>query len=588
MGRAWQASRRRPGRRRGSALIWGCGRRNVPAVDVDRPSLLGFELRIWAIAGAVWFVSLVLYLTVPPSMDQWFYEYTGQLWVQGATPYVTFVDGSWPLCHWLHGFSYGLFGPTVWGWRLFDGLLLLLCTVFGADLLRRTFGRWAGVWFLLLYPALYVGFGYWTAGQRDIIAANLLGVGLWAYWVGLESRRLQLQVLTGATITAAALLKPPFALFGLVLAAHLAGTVLAGRWPWRRGLFHIAAAGIASVAFLFGAVGILLAQGVPSSDLFDYCFRLATARVNEDNGGLAAIALKGVDMWLGRWVPLIGFAVVSAGIVACSDARRKGPELGLWAALFAIGIISFFMQLKGLGYTIAPTTVPVIALISIGMGVVTPIAVETPGWKRWATVLFIASVWLVVGRKWQRLVTDNQTFGQYAGWVRGEPLAERLPRSSPFQVGDGLTLRQAVELSERLRSEVPPGGTILVWGRANVINVLTERPQPTRFFHNVMLLAPGRPPDLTEKFDAWFEADIRAAKPEMALVNQVELEQQYRDFESDSVRFLRDHLDRHYRVVDEVGQSKLYRRVRARAGTDTDDSPEGPRAGPVPEAPWPD
>jgi hypothetical protein len=508
---------------------------------------------VWIPVAVVWALGLLLYSTLPPSPDQWYYEYTGWLLTEGATPYVTFVDGSWPVCHWLHALSTLLFGNALWSWRVFDFLFIVLpCTLFGADLLRRTWTVSAGVWFLLLYPALYITVGRWFAGQRDILAGNLLMVCLWFYWLGLDRRNLRLQVGTGALIAATALIKPPFALTGFVLAAHAAFGAWRGRWTPRTGALHIVVAGSSSLLFLAAAVLILLAQGVPAETLYDYCVRLATSRVGTDHGGFATLLGLAARFWWASWHWILLSALLGAGLALARGGAAKWPELLLFLCIWLVGVISYFMQIEGFVYTLGPTFTGSVGMMCIGLGLAQDQMRTSRDWTRW-----LAAAWLVVAvggtaKKWR---------GDYAPAIAlFTGSISRAEFDAGNSVGDGIDVASALQLSEELGSLVPADGTVLVWGRANAINVLSRRPQPTRFFHNVMLYYPGRPDDLARRFDLWFKEDLETSRPEYCLVNRQEFAD-YPDPLPPAIAFLESFLSENYVSVRTVGDSVLYRRA---------------------------
>jgi len=493
-----------------------------------------------------------VYAQLPPSPDEWFYQYTGWLMTEGAIPYVTFVDGSWPVCHWMHALSTRLFGNALWSWRVFDFLFVLIpCTVFGADLLRRTWTASAGAWFLLLYPALYITTGEWIPGQRDLVAGNLLIVCLWCYWVGLETAHLRWQVGTGALIAIAALLKPPLALMGLALAAHASIGVWRGRWDWRTAVLHIALAGVVSVSCMGLAVLLLIAQGVPAETIYDYSIRLATSRTGVDYGGPWELLISGARIWSTFWHWILLSALLATGVALWHRPLAKLTEFLLFPSLWLVGVISFFMQILGLPYTLGPTFTAAVGVMCIGLGLAYDRARRTRDWMRWA-----AAAWMLLAvggtaKKWYTQYGD--TVRMYAGSM------SRAEFDSRHSVGDGIDVASALELSAELQSLVPINGTVLLWGRANAINVLSRRPQPTRFFHNVMLYDDGRPEDLAQRFDSWFKEDLESSRPEYCLVNREEFPH-YGDPLPPSVAFLNAFLSDDYDAVRTVGESVLYRR----------------------------
>src|SRR5436190_17561782 len=104
------------------------------------------------LVGATWLLSGALYLTLPPSPDQFECSYMGWRVLEGDVPYRDFVDMNWPGLIWIHALATALFGNRIWSWHLLDFALLAMSGGFLADLVRRAAGRTAAFFALLLYP----------------------------------------------------------------------------------------------------------------------------------------------------------------------------------------------------------------------------------------------------------------------------------------------------------------------------------------------------------------------------------------------------------------------------------------------------
>ncbi len=116
----------------------------------------------------------VLYLTVPTSPDQALFDYIAWSHLQGDVYYGGVAEQNFPGKMFMHELGLRLFGAHFWSFRAIDALSLALACLAGAGFLARS-GFPAAPWlFLCLYPPLYMTAGYWMAGQRDIVAMNLL------------------------------------------------------------------------------------------------------------------------------------------------------------------------------------------------------------------------------------------------------------------------------------------------------------------------------------------------------------------------------------------------------------------------------
>lgn len=219
----------------------------------------------------------------------------------------------------------------------------------------------------------------------------------------------------------------------------------------------------------------------------------------------------------------------------------------LVGAVFATGIASYVAQGKGFDYHLAMAFVALVATLALGLGPLTDAALATPRTTS-ARVALAALLIPVLGTA----LKVAHAFDSPAGWL----LLGRISMADylgAYPAGDGLSVAEASALAERLRTRVTEGGTILVWGRANVINYLAERPQPTRFHHNLLIMR-ARPPVSTA--DAWnrsFLEELERRPPDAAAVNRHQLWSS-EEPPSAGTLFLREFLATRYVVVERVGR----------------------------------
>ena len=496
----------------------------------------------------VWIVAGALYRTLPPSPDQWLFDYTGWMVLQGAIPYETFVDGNWPACHWLHALSTLLFGNTPYSWRTLDFMLMAGSTLVLSDLLQRLWGRAAGIWVLFLYPCLYVVSGQWFAGQRDIVGANLCFAALWCYWRGLTERRLGWQVGTGLVLAFCTLIKPTFALLGLALGLHALVSAWAGSWRVRDAILQVAVAGIASFVGLALGFFALTLQGTSMENFYEAAVQWVLLRYDSNTVDLAEALRRAA--WANRdWV-VVGAALSLALRLGCEGRRRLSANL-LFPAMWLAAIVSYFMQAQALSYTLGFSYAATVPILCSGLALASASVSGGSGLRRIAATACVLIAIAGTAKRW-----SNQFAGP-ALWLSGRISAAE--HQNRYQVGDGIPAGEAYRLASELAELVPAEGSILVWGRANVISFLAQRPQPTRFHHNVAITPPFIPDDLKERWYARFREDLERAKPEACLVNQRELGWEG-DRPSEPVAFLRSFLERHYEPVRAVGESVLYLR----------------------------
>lgn len=498
--------------------------------------------------GAVIAASGVLYATLAPSPDQWFLGYTGWRLSEGAVPYVGFADGNWPAAHWLHALSVALLGTTRYTWRLFDFALMVACLGFAASTARSLWGPRAGWWLLGLYPPLYVVLGRWFAGERDVVGAHVLFVSLWCYWRGLSRRRPGWQLGTGAALALAALVKPTFAAFGPFLAAHALLAVRASMLPLAGRALHVAVAGLAAAAGVAAGFGLLLLQGADLGEFWELAVQSVVVRFGNDTVGPRGLAWMFFANFVGSWHWITAGAILGLG----ARLRRREPDGAarnlLFPAMWAAGLVTYATQGQGLGYTLGvayAATVPILcsglALLSVPAG---------PPAPRVLAVALLALPVVGTAKKW------STEFRSSVAWLAGRTTAAS--HYGRYGAGDGLSAADAEALAGELRALVPPGGTVLVWGRANALNFLAERPQPTRYHHNVTIMRRYLPAALADKWNARFQAEVTAAAPTVCVVNEQELDDA--PPAPGSIAFLKRYLAERYRRVRTVGESGLYLR----------------------------
>ncbi|GAO03340.1 glycosyltransferase family 39 protein [Anaeromyxobacter sp. PSR-1] len=503
----------------------------------------------WAAIAVVTLASGVLYATLPPSPDQWFLGYTGWRLAEGDVPYTGFADGNWPGSHWLHALSVLLLGNTAYTWRVFDFALMVIAVAFAAATARSLWGPRAGRWLLGLYPPLYVVLGRWFAGERDIVGAHLLFVAIWFYWSGLVRGRARWQLGTGALIALAALVKPTFAAFGPLLALHCLGAVPGSMRRLRERIAHVAVAGAAAVGGVLAGFAALIAEGADLRQFWELAVQSVVVRYGSDTVGGATFLSMALQNFLRSW------HFITAGAIAGLAARlaRREPEGAarnlLFPTLWATGIVTYLAQGQALGYTLGVAYAATVPILCSGLGLLS-LSPGMPRGRAVAVAALLAVPVLGTAKKW------TGEFRSSVAWLTGR--IDAATHYGAFGAGDGMSAAQAMALAAELKAAIPPGGTILVWGRANVVNFLAERPQPTRFHHNVTIMRRYLPARLADKWNGWFRDEVTAHAPQACVVNEGELDGT--PPVPPSITFLERYLGEHYRRVRTVGESGLYLR----------------------------
>jgi hypothetical protein len=518
----------------------------APALATAPEAARGQVALVRAVTAAVIVASGALYATLPPSPDQWFLGYTGWRLTQGAVPYVGFADGNWPGAHWLHALSVALLGRTPYTWRVFDFGLMLAAVGLAASTVRALWGDRAGRWMLALYPPLYVVLGRWFAGERDIVGAHLLFVSLFCYWTGVTRRAVAWQLGTGLALGLAALVKPTFAAFGPLLALHALLTVRGALLPLRATAAHVAVAGAASAAALAAGFGALRLEGTDLRTFWELAVESVVVRFGNDTVGAGGMVRMALQNFVGSW------HWITAGALAALAVRlaRREPEGAarnlLFPTLWLTGVVTYVAQGQALGYTLGVMYAATVPILCSGLALVAVPA--GPRLRRAAAIALLAVPVAGTAKKWA------SEFRSPVAWLAGRQTAAQ--HYARYGAGDGVSAAEAIALAEELDRLVPPDGTVLVWGRANVLNFLSGRPQPTRFHHNVTIMRRYLPARLATKWNAWFEEEVTARAPRVCVVNEQELDDA--PPAPASIVFLKRYLAEHFVRVRTVGDSGLY------------------------------
>lgn len=472
---------------------------------------VGWVLRHWmTIAIASWIASGALYLTLPPSPDQFQHAYMGWRLIEGDAPYRDFIDMNWPGVMALHALATWVFGINLWSWRAFDLALFAASAIFLGDLARRAAGRDAGKLSLILSPLMYAGAGYWVPGQHDMSAAQFLVAALWFHVRGYDRKTWWHQIGTGLCIGAAMLNKPTLGIIGLLLPLH----ALAFHVPVRRILAHTLTAGSAAVAALLAALGAVLARGTSWIEVADaiYTYNITTQYIGPQT-------LPDMTFWLLQFhyysIPAIALGSLPAvlRLVHCANRSMTATALPL---LWLAGALSFFIQWRGLDYHLAPCLMaligclPVSVTLAAGGGDGSGKAVWKQAFAAGTVVVSLAWICLRLAASYHSLLPAvlNADFGSHL---------------SRFQAGDKVTVADTVAFVRRLEA-LPPDCVFLV-GDASSINYLSRRRMETRFyyFHVLKYAQPSLP--LTERWHSLWEGDLLAAECRFALVSKSETAQ---------------------------------------------------------------
>jgi 4-amino-4-deoxy-L-arabinose transferase-like glycosyltransferase len=444
-----------------------------------------------------------LYLTLPPSPDQFNHAYLGWRLLAGDIPYVDFVDMNWPGVMGLHALAEVLFGFNVWSWRAFDFLMFAISALCLVDIVRQGAGRDAAKLTLLLAPLVYASVGFGVAGQHDMSAGQFLIGAAWFHIRGHSRDAAGWQLATGLFLGIAMLNKPTVAVLWPLLVLQ----VLWLRQPMRRVVVHSVLAGVATLLTVFAAFAAVIGIGTPVADLVDavYGYNVATQFLKSVTLAQAMFdALTSVTWLVSTLVSLLAF-----GWLLKRDHRSiAGTAVPL---LWLAGVLSYLAQTRGHLYHLGPSFLALTAGQSITLVLMSSGRLRIGPSVQRGSVLAVLSLVVLVG-------VGNRIFDVYGQLPMALIRADLEQYFDGFKGGDGISASDAARFVRQLRDDPRPG-CVLVVGEVSSINYLTQRPQPSRFYYFPVIFNMNPPLPMAQRWNDLWERDLRAADCPVALVS---------------------------------------------------------------------
>lgn len=457
-----------------------------------------------------------LFLLRPPCPDVATFDYVGWRMSRGETLYVEVIEQNFPGVIWLHALASSLFGNHLWSFRLIDCAVMLLgcwgmfrlAAIGGSPLTRYLV--------VLFYQLYYVTSDLWMAGQRDIVASNVMIVVSALAVVRMRGGASYLPVAIGVGMAFASLTRPTCVLF--VPLIYLVDLLTRGD---RRTIATIARDVVIAGLSFTAALAVVALIALPSGALrgwyqaavvFNAMLYSQTATVLDFLGTLAWLA---PPYW---W--LIALAV--AGSVSWF---RGGERQAFFIALTLgfTGLMSCFVQGKALGYHLAPLYLALVLFASEAIGGALAYAARERAMLPRA--LAAAVCLLALYGPGRRLASQHRpTFHYLLGHIDRERMNET------GDLGLRVSLADIMRAVDYARAHTTAEQTILPWNRAVVINYLAERKLPTP------LATIGMLDLLRDSFPqgrAWlatFERTLREHPPALVFTYNEQLPDEYESF----------------------------------------------------------
>lgn len=462
-----------------------------------------------ALTAGSWLVSGLLYLTLPPAPDQFMHAYMGWRLLEGDIPYRDFFDTNWPGVWALHALAIALFGVNLWSWHAFDFLLFGISALFLADLARLAAGPNAGRSSLILLPVIYVGAGYWLAGQHDMTAGQFLVAALWFHVRACQRSGVGWPLAAGTLIGAAMLNKPTV---GILLPLLLLQMLWLGI-PARKTFAHALAMTVGLLAAILTAAGAVLLTGASAKDLIDnvYTFNIYTQFMDTpvyEKRGLAYMiwfVLRDQGRW--NWVLVLGSLPALFWILRASNRTvASTAPLVLWLC----GVISCMVQSRGWPYHLAPSFLALASMLPISLALIADGRMRLGGeaWGGKAAIVLLALIAIGLG---------NRLVYLYGSVPKALVAGEYDQHLSRYPANDGVNLAESLAFVRRLNTQ-PSNECVLVVGTVSSINYLSQRDQATRFYYFPILYLTRPPLPMADRWVDLWEADLDKADCHFTLV----------------------------------------------------------------------
>lgn len=518
------------------------------------------QLRGFQRTAVVAFVALwaCAYLSWPLGYDHGQLLYAGDVIRDGGMPYRDAWDQKGPAALYLFAAISAVFGPSQWGLRAFD-LLLLLAGAWGVHhLVRRGSGSTAAHWSVTLFLLAYASLGYQNTAQPDgWVAALLVAAACLLIFRG-KASPLRVSLGVGALVGIAALIKP---FYGLFLALPVVAAVAEQPVRWRQAAMATAAALLGFATPILVVAAWFAIHGAFADLLQVNVFY--TSQVYSKLGQVGGLGrrLGALERFLAR-TPAVALALPAA-LAGCRvwwDSDRRAALLV--SAWFLLSVFGAVLAGQFYPYYWLPVLPPLAVLAGVGFGASLGHPGAEPGARgyRWMATGWCALILFLVARepvravgRWAALVSHAWSPEHYYGGF------DDLGPVKPLE-----NMMAAVYLRERTGDTDRVG----IWGANALILHLAGRRSPGRFSYSMPLML-GEGTGFRAGYRAEFLDSVRRAPPVYFVVNR-----RAGRWEGDLVTVpglfpeLRELLLSGYQLETTIGELAIYRQLSSERGSD--------------------
>ena len=452
-------------------------------------------------------ILMSLYIQKPPNPDQGIFDYIAWVGATGGHYYKDVAEHNFPGEMLLHDLSFRLFGVNIRAYRSLDFVIATLGAFALYGLLRMGGYRTGALFGAAFFLAGYVSSNAWMAGQRDIVAANLLLSAGYFFMRRLNGGSRLWIVPLGATLFFAILLRPTYLLFPVALV--VIDWCLLRRYSRHLGTSLVDAALVAANLLLCAAamVGWLAYSGSLSA-FWDQVivFNTQAYSVNDSrNVNLARSAHHLISYIL--FLPAVVLTIAHT-----ERHRRLDAPLLILIGLAILAPVSAFAQNKGFKYHLGALVPPLFGMT--GVAIWMAINGLRENLKHVLKHLALFGVPVVLGLF--GLVMQVKSLGPQIRYLVGrETYMQMMAREG----GRDFTWADMLAASDYARNATGPHETVLVWGPASV-NFLAQRRSPSRFITYRMLLIAKPPFPYSDAWTREFTDVLDHTPPRVVLIKE--------------------------------------------------------------------
>jgi hypothetical protein len=524
-----------------------------------------------------WLLSLLAVLLISfPTLfwgfgrDQGNLGYMGWMLTRGKWPYLATWDSNFPGVVLIQAAEILLFGQSMFAFRVFDLIALLLTVSFLYAIARYLANRWAGLCAAVSYALLYLSLGYWHTGQREGYATLFTLAGMWALLHYRQSlarkvgKGLRWLVAAGLAGGCAFLIRPQFALLLLGLLGWTLWQDMSERRPDPMGTPLRVVSPFGNLAILTGLFALPILLWIVlyafNGGLNEFLATVISYNLQVHSNIQQDLA----DIWSNftQFVPLFLWVGTAWLVLTLKRGEQRSRYALLLFGVLVLDLAARLIERKCWEYHRIPVFALASAMGSAGMGLALSWLMSGMSRRRKvaivAVILFGFLLWFRTASPWRTLGSVIST-----GSIEGD-----FPKQTMYRV---FTLETDYEVAQYVKEKTNPDDRIQVWGGAATIYYLAQREASSRFQASASLVAHRRGGDLIPLQERWrqeFLAELHNRPPEYFIVEDKDwatymgLAEDQNSYEL-LVEFteLNDWVKRNYYLDGVIGNFRLYART---------------------------